>query len=359
MSGRHPHAHRALNGPSPGHARGQASGQSGDPSGGHTGGQMSSRANGHHDSRASELARSQNRRRLALVLALALGYAGVELVGGFWTGSLALLSDALHMVSDSAALALSLLASVLAARPSQTRRTFGNSRVEILAALANGVALAVVALFISVNAFERYFEPRAIEGPGLLAIASGGLGVNLVALYLLEGGRDGSLNVRGAFLHVASDTLASVGVCLAGIGIWLFGWLWLDPLVSLAVSLLVLASAWFLIRDALDVLMETVPAHLDPEEIRAALLAVPGVRALHCLHVWSIGSGEVSLSSHLVIEPGVETDGLLERVRRTLGDRFAIVHTTIQIEVGVASTGSAVEDAAVCRDACTPLAETA
>lgn len=299
--------------------------------------------------------RERNQRRLALVLVLVLGYAGVELVGGVVTGSLALLSDALHMVSDSAALALSLLAGVLAARPAQKRRTFGNSRVEILAALANGVALAVVALFISVNAFERYFAPRDVAGAGLLAVAAGGLAVNLVALFVLEGGRGDSLNVRGAFLHVASDTLASVGVCLAGVGIWKLGWLWLDPLVSLAVSVLVLGAAWQLIRAALDVLMEAVPPHLDPEEIRDALLEVEGVRALHCLHVWTIGSGEISLSSHLVVDPGPGTDALLERVRERLSERFSIDHTTIQIELG----GPAQGDASACLEACEPMGQPA
>lgn len=307
------------------------------------------------DAQDERSTRDRNQRRLACVLVLVLGYSAVELVGGFWTGSLALLSDALHMVSDSAALALSLLAGFFAARPAQKRRTFGNSRVEILAALANGVALAVVALFISVNACERYLVPREVAGAGLFAIAAGGLAVNLVALFLLEGGRNDSLNLRGAFLHVASDTLASVGVCLAGIGIWTLGWLWLDPAVSLVVSALVLASAWQLVRDALDVLMETVPPHLDPEEIRDALLAVEGVRALHCLHVWTIGSGEVSLSSHLVVDPGPGTEPLLERVRRCLAERFSIVHTTIQIE----KAGPEPSEATACQDACEPMGQPA
>mgnify|MGYP000260873692 CR=1 FL=1 len=331
MAGQHPHAHD----PRHRHAPGPVSGQVGAP---------------------DELTgRSRNQRRLAFVLVLVLGYSAVELVGGLWTGSLALLSDALHMVADSAALGLSLLAGFIAARPAQKRRTFGNSRVEILAALANGVALAVVALFISVHAFERYLVPREVAGAGLFAVALGGLAVNLVALYLLEGGRNDSLNVRGAFLHVASDTLASVGVCLAGIGIWTLGWLWLDPAVSLVVSVLVLGSAWQLIRDALDVLMETVPPHLDPEEIRDALLAVEGVRALHCLHVWTIGSGEVSLSSHLVVDSGPGTEALLERVRSRLAERFSIAHTTIQIEK--AGPEPSVDTA--CHDACEPMGQPA
>jgi cobalt-zinc-cadmium efflux system protein len=277
--------------------------------------------------------RTLNRRRLLLVLFLALGYAGIELVGGLWTGSLALLADSLHMISDVAALALSLLAVWMASRPASKRRTFGNSRAEILAALANGLGLAVVAVFISMHAVERFMTPRDVAGGGVMIVAAGGLIINLVSLWILEAGRSESLNVRGAWLHVASDTLASVGVILAGLGIWAFGWIWLDPTVSIIVSVLVLLSAWHLIREALDVLMETVPGHLDPEAIRASLLAVPGVSALHCLHVWTIGSGEVSLSSHLVVDGTHEPERLLQNVRGQLTDRFKIEHTTIQIEI--------------------------
>ena len=306
-------------------------------------------AGGHGHHRHVDV-RTQNRRRLLLVLFLALGYAGIELVGGLLTGSLALLADSLHMISDVAALALSLLAVWMASRPASDRRTFGNSRAEILAALANGLALAVVAVFISVHAIERFMSPRDVEGGGVMVVATGGLLINIASLWILEAGRNESLNVRGAWLHVASDTLASVGVILAGLGIWAFGWVWLDPTVSIIVSVLVLLSAWHLIREALDVLMETVPGHLDPEAIRASLLAVPGVSALHCLHVWTIGSGEVSLSSHLVVDRVHEPERLLEDVRGRLTDRFKIEHTTIQIEI---SEG---DDDAQCGEICEPSA---
>lgn len=308
-----------------------------------------SHAGGHGHHRHVDV-RTQNRRRLLLVLFLALGYAGIELVGGLLTGSLALLADSLHMISDVAALALSLLAVWMASRPASDRRTFGNSRAEILAALANGLALAVVAVFISVHAIERFMSPRDVEGGGVMVVATGGLLINLASLWILEAGRNESLNVRGAWLHVASDTLASVGVILAGLGIWVFGWVWLDPTVSIIVSVLVLLSAWHLIREALDVLMETVPGHLDPEAIRASLLAVPGVSALHCLHVWTIGSGEVSLSSHLVVDRVHEPERLLEDVRGRLTDRFKIEHTTIQIEVSEA------DDDVQCGEICEPSA---
>ncbi|MGB0622097.1 MAG: cation diffusion facilitator family transporter [Myxococcota bacterium] len=295
-------------------------------------------------------ARTTNRRRLLLTLCLALGYALIELIGGLITGSLALLADSLHMVSDVAALALSLLAVWMAARPASGRRTFGNSRAEILAALANGLALAVIALFITTHAIERFLDPQEVAGEGVMLVATGGLVINLLGLWILEGGRSESLNVRGAWLHVLSDTLASVGVIVAGAGIWAFGWLWLDPAVSLVVSILVLFSAWHLIREALDVLMETAPAHLDPEEIRDALVGVAGVESVHCLHVWTIGSGEVSLSSHLVIDPAREAEGLLRAVRSELAERFAIEHTTIQIEPSAQGPGT--EPA--CADACEP-----
>ena len=183
-----------------------------------------------------------------------------------------------------------------------------------------------------------------------MVVATGGLLINLIGLWILEGGRSESLNVRGAWLHVLSDTLASVGVIIAGAGIWAFGWLWLDPAVSMIVSALVLLSAWHLIREALDVLMETAPAHLDPEEIRDALVDVQGVESVHCLHVWTIGSGEISLSSHLVIAPERDAEGLLQHVRSTLTERFAIDHTTIQIEPGSGDP----EAEPACADACEP-----
>ena len=251
-------------------------------------------------------------------------------------------------------LALSLLAVWMAARPASQRRTFGNSRAEILAALANGVALAVVAVFISVHAVERFLAPRPVAGEGVMWVALGGLIINLIGLWILEGGRQDSLNVRGAWLHVLSDTLASVGVILAGFGIWAFGWLWLDPAVSVVVAVLVLFSAWNLIREALDVLMEAAPAHLNPEEIRGALLTLPGVRTLHCLHIWTIGSSEVSLSSHLVVEPDQEADQLLKTVRSELEERFQIEHTTIQLEFAEAGGAQGQAGEPVCADACEP-----
>jgi cobalt-zinc-cadmium efflux system protein len=273
-----------------------------------------------------------NRRRLAVTLGLAAGYMGVEVVGGLWTGSLALLADAGHMLADVAALALALFASWIASRPSGTRWTYGLTRAEILAALAQGGALVAVAILVVLEALERLAEPRPVLGPGMLAIASGGLVVNAIGLWILNPGRQHSLNVRGAWLHVLSDALGSVGAMVAGVLVWRLGWLWADPAASIAICTLILVSAWHLLREAVDVLMEAAPRHLDLHEIETALSGLPDVVRVHDLHVWSIGSGEVSLSCHLVVEHEGNGTGLLSEAYRALGDRFGIAHATVQIE---------------------------
>ncbi len=273
-----------------------------------------------------------NRRRLGLTLGLAAGYMGVEVVGGLWTGSLALLADAGHMLADVAALSLALFASWIGSRPSGARWTYGLARAEILAALAQGAALAAVAILVVTEGLERLAAPPSVLGPGMLVIATGGLGVNALGLWILNAGRRDNLNVRGAWLHVLSDALGSVGAMLAGVLVWRFGWLWADPAASLAISGLILVSAWHLLREAVDVLMEAAPRHLDLGEIEKALGGLPEVVRVHDLHVWSIGSGEISLSCHLVADDPGNGTGLLSRVYRVLGDRFGIAHATVQIE---------------------------
>jgi cobalt-zinc-cadmium efflux system protein len=278
-----------------------------------------------------EASHAANQRRLTIVFGLAAAYTGVELAGGLWTGSLALLADAFHLLSDVAALGLALFAAWMSRRPADARRTFGHSRAEILAALANGAGLAGIAIVICVHAFERFGQPAEVHGLGVVVFASGALVYELVSLRLLSGGGD-NLNVRGAWLHVASDALGSLGAIASGLAIWAFGWYWADPAASLLISVLILHSAWRLIAEAVDVLMETAPEHLDVAEIHGALLDLPGVTSVHDLHVWTIGSGEVSLSSHVVTAPGQEPGGTLERVRALLRERFEIQHTTVQIE---------------------------
>jgi cobalt-zinc-cadmium efflux system protein len=285
-----------------------------------------------HQGHAHADHRAANRRRLGWALGLAASYTVAEVVGGLITGSLALLADAAHMVSDVGALTLALFASWMASRPGGGRWTFGLARVEILAALAQGGALVAVAILIVIEALGRLEAPSPVMGGGLLLVATGGLLINLAGLWILREGREHSLNVRGAWLHVASDALGSVGAMTAGFLVWRFGWNWADPAASLIISVLVLFSAWKLLRDAVDVLMEAAPRHLEPEQISAALAALPAVQQVHDLHVWSIGSGEISLSCHLVTTDAAASQVLLADAYRLLGTEFGIDHATVQIE---------------------------
>ncbi len=271
------------------------------------------------------------RRRLLLTLLLVLAYMVAEAIGGWVSGSLALLADAGHMFSDAAALALSLFASVLASRPPSARRTFGYYRGEILAALANGALLGAIALLIFWEALHRLADPPTVQAPLAIAVAGGGLAVNLLGLWVLGGDHD-NLNVRAAWLHVLSDALGSVGAIVAGLLILGPGWGWADPVASLLIGVLVVVSAWRLLRETVSVLMQSVPIHLDIVEIRTAVLDVPGVVDVHDLHVWTITSGVESLTGHVVVRVVCHREELLRTIRERLHDRFGIDHITIQIE---------------------------
>lgn len=286
-----------------------------------------------HASHSHSHVRSTNSRRLAIVLGLVLVYIVAEVVGGYLTNSLALLADAGHMLSDAAALGLSLFALWIARRPASPQHSYGFYRAEILAALANGATLIAIALVIFVEAWQRFRVPPAVEGRGVMLIAAGGLVVNLVSLWLLHEGRKESLNVQGAWLHVLTDALGSVGAIVAGLLVWRFNWFLADPLMSVLIGLLVIYSSWALLKDAVRVLMEGTPGHLDLEEIRSALLAVEGVDEVHDLHVWSISSGMTALSAHVCVAPGQVGDATLGATRRMLHDRFGVDHSTIQVEL--------------------------
>jgi cobalt-zinc-cadmium efflux system protein len=274
---------------------------------------------------------SQHRRRLTLVLSLVVLYMVAEVIGGLASNSLALLADAGHMLTDAAALGLSLFAIWAAQRPATPKRTYGYHRMEILAALANGAVLIAVAVLIFVEAYRRWSSPPHVKGGLMLAVACGGLLVNLAALFILRRGREESLNVRGAWLHVLTDTLGSIQAIAAGVLISGFGWTWADPLASVLIGILVVVSSWGLLRESVGVLMEGVPADLELDEVVAAMAGVAGVVAVHDLHVWTITSGFVSLSAHVVVEPDCGED-VLWRVRALLHDRFGIDHSTIQVE---------------------------
>lgn len=291
-----------------------------------------SHQHGHHHGHAHGRAHAANRRALKQVLALIVVYMVAEVVGGLWANSLALLADAGHMLSDAAALALSLFAMWIATRPATAQRTFGYYRTEILAALANGATLAAVSVFIVLEAWERLHAPPPVQGAVMMTIAAGGLLVNLAGLWLLRAGKDASLNLRGAWLHLLSDALGSVGALTAGALVLGFGWYWADPLASVLIALLVLYSAWALLRETVAVLMEHAPGHIDVDEVRLAILRLPEVRGVHDLHVWTITSGLVALSAHVEVRDAADHCLLLRRVRDVLHQRFGIDHVTIQVE---------------------------
>jgi cobalt-zinc-cadmium efflux system protein len=277
-------------------------------------------------------ARSASKTRLVLALVLAGSYMLAEAVGGWWTNSLALLADAGHMLSDVAALALSLAALWIAERPADSKRTYGYYRAEILAALVNGAALGAISIYIFVEAARRLTEPPQVLGGWMLAFAAGGLAVNLAMLANLSGGKSESLNVRGAWLHVLTDTLGSIGAIVAATLIWLFRWNWADPAISIAIGLLVIYSAWHLMLESAAVLMESAPRGIDVDQVRDAMVSIAGVLAVHDLHVWTITSGFDALSAHVVVSDGQPSGPLLAELRASLHDHFGIDHITIQIE---------------------------
>jgi cobalt-zinc-cadmium efflux system protein len=274
------------------------------------------------------------RKRLWLVLILVVAYMGAEVVGGIISGSLALLADAGHMLSDAGSLGLALFATWFASRPAPPERTYGYHRAEILTALAHGGTLIAVAIFVFVEAWQRFRSPPEVEGGLLMVIAIGGLIVNVMGLWILHGGRDENLNVKGAWLHVLTDALGSLQAIVAGGLILLFGWHLADPIASVVIGVLVLYSAWSLTRASVAVLMEGVPSHLDVDDVREAIVGVEGVGGVHDLHIWTITSGFVALSAHVVEAAGerVDRNRLLGRVRRSLAEEFGIEHTTIQVE---------------------------
>ncbi len=285
----------------------------------------------HHGPEAPAGSAHAHGHRLGWAAALAAIYMVAEFVGGLWTNSLALLADASHMLSDVAALLLSFFALRIARRPADARRTFGYHRTEILAALVNGAALLAISAFIVLEGFERLRQPAEVASGPMMAIAAGGLAINLASLAILRRGKDANLNLRGAWLHVAMDTLGSVQALLAGALIWTLGWTWADPVASFLIAALVVYSSWHLVTEAVRVLMEGAPPHIDVDEVRRALLDLVGVRGVHDLHVWTITSGVESLSAHVVVE-GKPHGEVLEEASTMLRSRFGIDHQTLQLE---------------------------
>ena len=276
--------------------------------------------------------RHNETRRLKWALAISLLYFFAELIAGFMTNSLALLSDAGHMLSDVGALGLSLFAFRVAKRPATHHSTYGFHRVEILAALFNGLALWLIVGIIFAAAFNRMAKPPQVESTGMIVVAVIGLLVNLLAALILHGGHQHNLNLRGAFLHVISDAVGSVGAIAAGVVMLTTGWYLADPLISIVIGVLVLFASWSLVRDSLSVLMQAVPKGIRLDEVRRTIEAVDGVSKVHDLHVWAVTSDIFTLSAHAVVESGEDFHLVLNGIEETLKSRFNIEHTTIQLE---------------------------
>jgi len=270
-------------------------------------------------------------RAIATALALVLAFAVVEAVAGLAAGSLALLADAAHMLSDALALGLALFAAWLALRPATPERSFGWRRAEILAALANALALVALGLWILYEAVLRLSDPPAVEGAWVLGAGAAGLVVNLVALRVLRGAGSG-LNVRAALLHVLADLFSSVGVVAAGAIVLLSGWRYADPAAGLLIGVLVLASTAGVLRESLGVLLEGTPAGIDARAVGQAMAALDGVVGVHDLHVWTITSGFPALSAHVLVRPEADCHAIRRELEVLLRERFALTHTTLQVE---------------------------
>jgi cation diffusion facilitator family transporter len=291
---------------------------------------------GHGHTHAPVTAAGGQRRRLIVVLVLTLAVLAAEVVGALVSGSLALLADAGHMATDAAGIALALAAVTLAQRPARGRRTFGWQRMEILAAVANGLLLLGVAGYVLVEALRRIGHPPEIGSGLMLAVASVGLAVNLVSLGVLHRGQSESLNVRGAYLEVLADALGSVAVIVAAAVIMITGWTPADIVASAVIGVLVLPRAWHLLRDALDVLLEAAPRGVDLDDVRTHILEVDGVIGVHDLHAWTITSGLPVLSAHVVVTEEALAAGhggrVLDSLCECLGEHFDMDHCTFQLE---------------------------
>jgi len=293
---------------------------------------LDTQANHPHEQRHHTVAPDADRRRLAAALALILGFMVAEVVAGLIAGSLALLSDAAHMLPDAGALALALVAARLAARPPSGRFTFGLGRAEVLSAQVNGAALLVLAGVIAVEAVQRFFSPLEVEGGVVIVVGLLGAAVNLAAAWQLARAERRSLNVEGARAHVLTDLYASLGAALAGVVVVTTGAEEADPLAALLVAALMVRSGWSLLRDAGTVLLEGSPSGVRTEDVGRALAGAPGIVEVHDLHVWELTAGFPALAAHVLVRPGDDCHGRRRELEGLLRDRFGIEHTTLQVD---------------------------
>jgi cobalt-zinc-cadmium efflux system protein len=279
-----------------------------------------------------ELDRSGSKRALKLTLALTTAFLVVEVAGGVISGSLALLADAAHMLSDSLSLGVALFAAWLAGRAGDSSRTFGYRRAEILAALFNGVTLVVISIWIFIEAGIRFSDPPEVEAGLVLVVGAVGLAVNLVAVRILHARSAESLNVTAALRHVIADVLGSVGVILAAVVILATGWEYADPVISVAIGVLILVSSWSILRDSVQILLEGSPPGTDVDEVGRAMASMPGVSQVHDLHVWTITSGFPALAAHVVVGEQTDCHAKRRELEEMLRSRFDLEHTTLQVD---------------------------
>jgi len=275
--------------------------------------------------------RQESRRRLTLVLGITAAVMVAEAVGGWLAHSLALLADAGHMLADVAALGLSLVVAYLAQRPATAERTFGLLRLEIVAALVNGAALLAISLGIALEALQRFRAPSQVHGALLLGVAAVSLVANVAGAAILHRGHHHSLNQRGAYLHIVGDVLGSAGALAAGAVILATGWVQADPLISVLIAVLILGSAWRLVKESTDILLEAAPGHIALADVHDRIASIPGVASVHDLHVWTVTSGVIAMSGHLVVQNPGDNQRVLEAVQERLG-AMGIGHVTVQME---------------------------
>ena len=284
----------------------------------------------------NEASHATSKQRLRIIAALSIVAAVMllEIIGGTLTGSLSLVSDGGHMLVDALALTMALLALNIARRPPTLTRTYGYHRVEILAALANGITLVLIAAYIFFEAYRRFSSPPAVETTPMLIIAVTGLVANFAEILLLSDARHGSLNIRAMFWHILSDTVSSLGVISGSIAIRLTGLRIIDPIIAIFIGLFILWGAVRLVRDSADILLEAVPRHIQIDKVVAAIKAIPGVQDIHDIHVWTITSGIYTMSAHLMIDDQMvsNTGEIVERVNRDMAREFGISHSTLQLE---------------------------
>lgn len=287
---------------------------------------------GHSHGGSAGTAAGRHKSRLAMAFGLTFTFMLAEVIGGLWTGSLALLADAAHMLTDAGGLALALIAIRFAERPATPQRTFGYVRMEILSALANAVVLLLLTIYILYEAYQRFLDPPPLLGGPMLAVAVVGLIVNLISMKLLAGGSSESLNVKGAYFEVLSDMLGSLGVIIAAVIVMTTGWTLADPIVGAGIGLFIVPRTWNLLKQATHILMEGTPPEVDIEALEKELAGIDGVIAVHDLHVWTITSGFDALSCHLVVRDMDNNVAILREARRRMKESFHIDHVTIQIE---------------------------